>query len=196
MAPLRPSLIPLAATVMALGVTAQIVRAAQIDQEFEEYQVKAVFLCKLAGYITWPPNHLSVDDKEFRIAIIGRDPFGESLEKATKGVKDQKIHGRPVVITRYKSISDYRSSHLTFVGPDAKNPDEDKPEELLAKVLKNHPGTLVVGDTKGLAEKGAMINFQLRDQRVAFEINATAMRRAGFQVPPSVMRLASIVNGE
>lgn len=196
MAPPRPSQVGKSATALALLLCALISHAGDNKQEFDEYQVKAAFLCKLAGYITWPAKQLTDNDKEFRIAIVGKDPFGEQLDKATKNLKDQKLHGRPVVIKRYKSISEYQPSHLTFISSQSAEGDDDKPDERLAKFLKNHSGALVVADSKGLAEKGAMINFQLRDQRVAFEINAAALKRAGFQLTPSVIKMGTIVNDE
>ena len=54
---------------------------------------------------------------------------------------------------------------------------------------------LVVGDSPGLAEKGAIINFVIEDNKVRFEVNPQAARQAHLQISSKLLRLAKLVGG-
>jgi hypothetical protein len=53
---------------------------------------------------------------------------------------------------------------------------------------------LTIGDTEGFGEKGVMINFIIRDNKVRFEINPEAARRAGLTISSKLLSLATIVH--
>jgi hypothetical protein len=57
----------------------------------------------------------------------------------------------------------------------------------------NGAGVLTVGDTEGFTEAGGMINLTIVDQRVHFEINPDAARRAGMKISSKLLSLAKIV---
>jgi hypothetical protein len=56
--------------------------------------------------------------------------------------------------------------------------------------------TLIVGETEGLAARGAAINFVIRDESVKFEINLKALKDAGIQAGSQLLRLAIVIDGE
>lgn len=158
----------------------------------DEYSLKAAFLYRLCHYVTWPAKGAAGD---FHLAVYGKDPFGKTLDQLAG---EKKIHDRKIVVHRFRTESDFRPCHLVFVTPDPAEGDEKLVEERLAvarqKTAKN--GTFVVADSPSLAAKGAMINFQVRDQRLAFEVNLRALREEGFQMAPNALRLGVIVDGK
>jgi hypothetical protein len=52
---------------------------------------------------------------------------------------------------------------------------------------------LTIGDTKGFGESGVMINFLTKENKVRFEINLAAARRAGLKISSKLLSLATIV---
>lgn len=52
---------------------------------------------------------------------------------------------------------------------------------------------LTVGEFEGFAKRGGMINFIIVDNRIAFEINIDAARRAGLSISSQLLKLAEIV---
>jgi len=54
---------------------------------------------------------------------------------------------------------------------------------------------LTIGDTKGFAQQGVIINFYIKDEKVRFEINVDAAKRANLKISAKLLRLAKIVHG-
>ena len=65
----------------------------------------------------------------------------------------------------------------------------------LRRVLKDIKGnvTLTVGDTNGYAAQGVMVNFYPESNKVRFEINVDAARRASLRISSQLLKLARIV---
>ncbi|HEX9023865.1 MAG TPA: YfiR family protein, partial [Geobacteraceae bacterium] len=49
------------------------------------YKVEAAFLRNFAHYVTWPAGAFAGPGSPWRIGILGRDPFGDILEKTFRG---------------------------------------------------------------------------------------------------------------
>jgi len=54
---------------------------------------------------------------------------------------------------------------------------------------------LTVGDTKGFAELGGIINFVLDNDRVRFEVNRKAAEQAGLKISSKLLIVAKLVIG-
>jgi hypothetical protein len=52
---------------------------------------------------------------------------------------------------------------------------------------------LTVGESKGFAARGGIVNFVLEDGRVRFEINHTAAIRANLKISSELLQVATIV---
>jgi hypothetical protein len=52
---------------------------------------------------------------------------------------------------------------------------------------------LTVGDCKGFAEQGGMINFVLENDRVQFEVNRKAAEQAGLKISSKLLSVAKSV---
>ena len=51
---------------------------------------------------------------------------------------------------------------------------------------------LTIGDTKGYAAKGVMLNILRDGDHLGFEINISALKKAGLNVAPSFLGLAKV----
>jgi hypothetical protein len=99
-------------------------------------------------------------------------------------VPGRNIHGRAVEVRPIARIEDVRDAELLFIGPEHS-------DRLLALVqaLGNRP-VLVVADAPNGLQRGAMVNFQLVDQRVRFEISLRNAKAAGLMLSSRLLSAA------
>jgi len=154
-----------------------------------EYTVKAVFLYSFGRYVEWPKAALGDDKAPFVIGVLGEDPFGGALDAiaAKKTIQDRRI-----VVRRFPTLEAYekskRTCHILFVSGAI-------PAEQQAAVIAKTDGkpVLVVGEAPGFSERGATADFVLDGDRVQFEINVDAARRAQLRMDAKLLRLGKPV---
>ena len=154
----------------------------------KEYQVKAAFLYNFAKFVDWPADRFSDETAPLRIAVIGRNPFGDELENAVRG---RKIGGRDIVVT-YLSSADLSAPgmapyHVIYVAPG---------EERSLEKLTRGPGgvcPLTVGESARFSAVGGIVKFSTVDDKVRFEINADAAEVAGLKISAQLLKLATVV---
>jgi hypothetical protein len=149
-----------------------------------EYQVKAAFLYNFAKFIEWPPSSFSDASAPLQICIFGRDPFGEGLRNITS---NKTINGRKIEIDTVVDLQHARSCHILFIASSVTMPVKDIVEGLRGASV------LTVGDTKGFAEQGGMINFVLENDRVQFEVNRKAADGAALKISSKLLSVAKLV---
>jgi len=152
-------------------------------QQPSEYDVKAVYLLNFLKFVQWPDSAFASPDSPITICILGRDPFGSTIDSV---VQDEQVEGRKVVVRR---ISEPPASHkacqLIFA---AGNPRETAP--LLASL---RPGELTVGEGETFVREGGMIAFILENRRVRFDINRSAAEEAGLVLSSKLLSVARAV---
>lgn len=151
----------------------------------QEYEVKAAFLYHFAHLVDWPTP--SDPAEPFVVAVVGRDPFGGTLEEVLAG---KSVRGQPVRIQRLAAAAQLEEARpsILFVG------DEDG--EDLRRALSAVAGqpVLTVGEAPRFAERGGMIGFRVTDEgRVAFDINLQRAQQSGLRMRSQLLKLARIV---
>ena len=148
----------------------------------KEYMLKAGFLEKFARLSEWP-KETAMDT--FKIAVIGESPFNGALEKM---YSDFKILDKPVKINYIATIYELENSQILFISASE---NENLPY-ILAEI-ENKP-VLTVGETKGYARKGVMINFYETNMgTVHFEINRKAVRKSGIKMDVMLLNFAKLI---
>jgi hypothetical protein len=148
----------------------------------DEYMVKGVFLYSFGRNIEWPKDAFANDSAPFIIGIVGEDPFGGTLDAIAA---KKMIQGRHIVIRRFASPEAFTTPcHLLFVSRSLSN----EQQAAIVKMTQGQP-TLLVSETPGMADRGATINFFLEGDRILFEINADAARRAGLRMDAKLLSL-------
>jgi hypothetical protein len=155
----------------------------------DEYIVKAADLYAFGLYIDWPKEARDASPGKFAIAILGQDPFAGTLDILAK---KKKIQGRTIVIRRYPSLEKYRPGcQIVFVSRSL------TPGQQLAAIKKvSGVGVLLVGETPDFAKNGGIINFYLEENRVRFEINIVAARRARLNLDARLINIATPVGAK
>lgn len=153
--------------------------------QIEEYMLKAVFIEKFTRFVEWPAES-GIDDtsKPFVIGIIGESRLGSSLEGIFSG---KKIRGKRVEVRHIVNPDEASGCHLLFISKVSKKHLSD-----ILSATNNMP-ILTVSDSKGFADNGVLINFYIRDNKVRFEINETAVRKSRLNFSYLLMQVATIV---
>lgn len=155
--------------------------------EFSEYQVKAAFLYNFTKFVDWPPQPADNHGTPFAMCVVGEDPFHGVLENIVEG---KSVNGQVLAVRHIKKVEDAQGCRIAFISSSEK--DRLRP---ILNALRG-AGVLTVGDTKGFAEMGGVINFTLVDNRVHFEINLEAAKVQGLKISSRLLRLAQVVRTE
>jgi YfiR/HmsC-like len=161
-----------------------------------EYLIKAGFVYNFAKLTEWPVGSFAQPDSPIVIGILGTDPFGAIIDHV---VDNKQINGRGVVVKRLKWgdrlkerqyklwLNDLLQCNILYVS-SSELPHLDE----LISIVKGIP-ILTVGDTPGFAMRGGVINLILDDDKVRFEVNVEAARRANLNISSRLLALARIV---
>ena len=91
------------------------------------------------------------------------------------------------MVRRLQPGQDLRQAHILFVHAS----EAARHAELIAR-LAGYP-VLLVGETPDFARRGGSITFTIEDDRVRFEVNAEATRRARLNVSAKLLNVARVV---
>ena len=143
----------------------------------EEYIFKRAFIYKVSvRFIEWP-NGSNATNKNtpFIIAIIGEDPFEGKLNELENN-KNLKINEKPIKVKNIHTFKEIETCDLLFISSSEKYD--------ISKIIKETHGKpiLTIGDTKGYAEKGVMIQMFIRGAYVRFNINKKEADACGIKI--------------
>ncbi len=168
-------------TLPALGPS----RSVNAVESTKEYQIKAAFLLNFVKFVRWPDDVLE-PKQTFQLCIFGDDYFGPILEPMAR----RSIRERPVTIRRFDSQAKLEGCHLLFIAHQTATLEDNTLPDLARR------GLLIVGDSPGLAERGAAINLITEDKKIRFEINIKAARYADLQMDGQLLRLGKLVSSQ
>lgn len=152
----------------------------------KEFTVKAAFMVKLTHFIKWPDTSIKSDRTNFTICIHSSHKLDDAL---TLWAKSGLIKNKPV------SIKHLENDSRQIAGCDMLYITNNNKLQLLLNQAKNN-NTLTVSDIPGNAERGVLINFINRKEKLRFEINLASAQKLGFKINPRLLKLATIVNSE
>jgi hypothetical protein len=159
-------------------VSADVLRG-QAPQSGEK-AVKAAFLYNFTKFVEWPQSAFSDASAPFRVCVFVDPTFRHDVEEMLTG---ETISGRPLrVIT--PEPSDVKGCHLAYFGAG----DADRRAPVLA-AMRGVP-ILTVGEGARFLQQGGLISFVLEDNRVRFDVNKSAVDRAGLTVSSKLLRVA------
>jgi hypothetical protein len=183
---------------LALGALLTFVPAALEAQSpvvRREYAIKAGVLGLLGKCVSWPDQTELSRGQPLIIGVLGPDPFFENgANQLDQKMAEEKSKGAAIVVKRFATIEEYQPCHILFVSnlPDSTS-DQSMFDEQLAAALRVTRGqsVLVVGETSGLAQRGAAANllFDRATNLIRLEINPDAAARAGLKLAPDLLRL-------
>jgi hypothetical protein len=156
---------------------------AQATDGSGEGNVKAAMVLNFMKFVEWPASAFGSPGDPIVLSALGDDPVAASLSS----LQGKTVSGRLVVVQMVPTPSELKRCHVVFVGASEK--------QRLGPVLRAVQGwpALTISDLDGFAGRGGMIGFTRRDDRVGFEINDEAARKAGLQVSAKLLYLGKVV---
>jgi hypothetical protein len=147
-------------------------------QPVAEGPLKAEILWRALQFVEWPGDLGPAQPLQLCLLAPG------ALADALRGWEQRTLHGHAVELRRVAGPASAVACHIAYVGADAVLPAQP-PRALLW-----------VGDSLGLTERGVMINLQLQQGRIVFDVELQAARRAGLDINARLLRLARYVRTE
>ncbi|HEX5236526.1 MAG TPA: YfiR family protein [Silvibacterium sp.] len=155
-------------------------------QTVSEYDVEAAYLYNFGKFVRWPADAMD-RSKSFDICVLGRDPFGDALEKLTT---DDQVDGRPIRKRTIAHASDAAGCAIVYISDS----ESDNVERILAAL--NGKGELLVSALPNFAEDGGTIQFMMQDNRVRFEVNLDAAAKNRLALSSELLKVAVRVTGK
>lgn len=168
------------ACVMALAAPA--VRAQQ--GQATEAQIKSAYLYSFGKFVEWPSSASAPAANTFPICVLGRDPFGRTLDDV---LQNASVGGQPVVARRISAADQVTGCRILYIGSS----EAAGLEALLAAVAR--VPVLTVSDIPYFTNRGGMIRFVPDTKRVRFEINLPPVQAAGLVMSSDLLRVATAV---
>jgi hypothetical protein len=145
---------------------------------YSEDEVKAAFLYHFGTYVQWPAP---ADDDAITIAVLGAPTIVAQLQRF---LPNRSIQGRAVAVRALTTLDDLRSDEILFIGAEFNGRLRELIDTVDARPI------LIVSDARDGLDQGAMVNFQLVDRRVRFEISLPAAQSAGLMLSSRLLSAA------
>jgi hypothetical protein len=163
-------------------------------EQAKEYDLKAACLYRLLFFVEWPVGTYHGPNAPIIIGIIGKDPYGEILNKIKKKKVLEKGEIHIKLFEQETPVETLKACHLLFISSSLEKKNSRSKIKKLIDSLKKFP-VLTVSEIKGFGHLGGMINFVIEKGSVKFEINKAAADYAGLKISSKVLSLAIDVIG-
>ncbi|WMJ09524.1 YfiR family protein [Nitrosomonas sp. sh817] len=162
--------------IMAQPFTASIAHAG----ETLEYQVKAAFIYNFIAFTQWPGSA----EPAINLCLYGEDYFGDEIDK----LQNKTVGTRQIKVVRTNNIDRLQQCHAIFFSKSANNDLAN-----LVNSLESYP-ILTLADTPNAISRGIIINMNLVNEKIVFEINLAAARKSGLDISSKLLQLATKVH--
>jgi len=146
---------------------------------FNEYQVKAAFIRNIVKFVAWPSGAPGV----LTLCLLGEDPFNGAFS-----ARSELGDGRSVTGRRIGKVQESGECQILFVPSDRRAALPEILDALGARPV------LTIGDGEGMAKAGLAFGLVVEAQKVRFEANLAAVRRAGLSASSRLLGLAKTVH--
>jgi hypothetical protein len=161
--------------------------AQAIHSTGDPVHIEAADLLRLAKFVEWPPQPPTRTLETFNFCILGKDPFGRSLDETVLG---RSISERPTMIIRGSWLAEMGRCDVVFVSSSE--------QKHVPKILRDvqGKGILTVSQTTNFAASGGIVQFMRTSDGIGLAINVDAAKRAGLTIRAPLLALADIVRDE
>lgn len=144
-------------------------------------KMKAIFIMNFTKLVEWPQSYRQGN---FVVGVVGESPLYIELVKMSK---TKKVANQSLEVKKYKSAADIGKCHIVYVSKS----ESESLASILKKVKSN--STLIVSEKQGLVDKGAGINFIVKNNRQKFELNKKNVEKYKLKVSSNLEALAFTV---
>jgi hypothetical protein len=141
-----------------------------------EYQVKAAFIYNFIAFTHWP----EIPEQTIYLCIYGDDHFGSEIDK----LEGKTVHSHQLRIKRIDNPDKLEACQVIFFSKTLGN--------RLLNILNRLEGLpiLTLADNPDAIAQGVVINMQLAQEKIVFEINLSTARKSGLDINSRLLQLA------
>jgi hypothetical protein len=164
-----------------LLLAAGTAQAAETLDSAKEYQIKAAYVAKLAGFVTWPDERFNSASAPLQVCILGEDSFRETIDLAARqaGVK-----GRSVEVRRMNADADTEACHIVFISQS----EQRRMAFILQRLEKQM--VLTVSDNPEFLRLGGMVEFYINQQRqIRLQVDPETVQSRGLKVSANLLAI-------
>ena len=150
-----------------------------------EVQMQAAYVFNFIKFVEWPADTVKAGDK-IRVCMIGDDGLHASLS-AFNGRKAGEYELQ--IMPQSLDSDDLSACHVLYI--------DEREQRRVVSILKSlgDAPVLTVSDISGFAERGGSIGLLYRDNRMLFEVNLAATRKARLHLSGQMLNLAANIFG-
>lgn len=175
-----------AAVAAGVSTTEPSVRALAASQ-FGTADLQAALIAKITSFIDWPASAgLVSGSSPFLVAVLGASDVTVRLRDL---FDQQPPQGHPARVRTIAAPSRSEGAHVLYVAPGFTGD--------IAEVVRAYErsATLTIGHGMDLCARGLAVNLIEVEQRMGFEINRQALKRAGLRASYHLLARARLVDG-
>ncbi|TXT41217.1 MAG: hypothetical protein FD135_456 [Comamonadaceae bacterium] len=162
----------LAVTLLALSPLVQAQRQAP------EPELKAAILANILLFVDWP-TQVSQPTDRLTLCYLDSSPVAMALDR----LNGKTIKGKPLQVMRVGAEA-ATGCHALYVAAD----DSMVMKRVIPGLRTS--GVLFLGDSPGYLQRGVMLNLEVDDGRIVFDVDLRSARQAGLFMSSKVLRLA------
>jgi hypothetical protein len=146
-----------------------------------EYDIKAAFLYHFTQFVELPDAAFPAPDAPFVIGLVGKDPFGRSLQRIVAG---EAVGRHPLTVNSVNdATAEFRCQILYFTA--------DGKDLLDLRRLRTAP-VLTAGGSDSFFKTGGMIQFVIARRRVHLKVNLEEARAHSLEINAKLLRVADV----
>lgn len=170
--------------VLAVSGMAAPFQNSNIDKAAAEIGIKAAYIYNFARFIEWPPR---ATPGPLRIAVLGSGELKSPLAEVVKG---KSANGRPIEVRHIRLASEAECCEILLIERSESGHLKD-----IVQALSGKPVLTVCDSGNGLRD-GVMIDFQMVDDSVRFQINRESAEHAGLKISSQLLKVAIPLKGK
>jgi YfiR/HmsC-like len=151
--------------------------------KLDEYKAKSMIIYRVCKFTKWPQKDGINPTRPFIISILGKLPADSGIEIPGKDY----LGKRKILIRNVTILEDIDTSDVLFIAPSVSNRINS-----IIKYIGNK-SILTVGDTEGLGESGVSINIFRKGNKLNFEINPGAIKKANLHIHSQLFSMGKLV---
>jgi len=155
-------------------------------ETLRNYQIKAGFTYRFLLFSEWPSTVADSPSELLTVGVIGQTSFNRYFEE----IPDLQVGGRKVVVLELSANPSAKMLHscqVLFI-PSSHS---DEVQSILEK-LEGAP-VLTISDVEGFLEKGGMIEFFTRRNRIRFAVHRQRAGDVGITFRAQMLKMATQV---
>lgn len=165
----------------------------------QEYELKTAFLYNFALFTLWPQDWPSEAGNTMTICTLLQDQFGPTLDQ----LQGRKVREKRLIVRRAVTLGEARTCNVLYIAASEQENMARINESLrnssvltvtdfnTASSMKDAIGTL--SDSAETMPTRGIINMSVENQRLIFEVDATAAAQARLVMSSKLLHLAKRV---